>query len=162
MKAGTQLKPKSKTSSLNSFKSSYLGSIHKIWSRLSQSLVREGLSTNWSRIKSSAKKIFTGKWSPADERAHPQRKKTKKNENYNTKLNNKLNAHTDWDGEWFLVHVGHQRKIGARCTWDSRGRLERGTRGETTIRASSVYKIACCTRATTRWPVYRCWCQRWT
>ena len=39
VKAGTQLKPKSKTSSLNPFKSSYLGSIHKIiiWSRLPQS-----------------------------------------------------------------------------------------------------------------------------
>ena len=97
VKAGTQLKPKSKTSSLNSFKSSYLGSIHKIWSRLPQSLWKEGLSTNWSRIKSRAKKFFTGKWSPADETARPQRKKTKKNENSSTNLNNELNAHTDWD-----------------------------------------------------------------
>ena len=97
VKAGTQLKPKSKTSSLNSFKSSYLGSIHKIWSRLPQRLVREGLSTNWSRIKSRAKKFFTGKWSPADETARPQRKKTKKNENSSAKLNNELNTHTDWN-----------------------------------------------------------------
>ena len=97
VKAGTQLKPKSKTSSLNSFKSSYLGSIHKTWSRLPQSLVREGLSTNWSRIEPRAKKFFTGKWSPADETARPQRKKTKKNEKHSTKLNNELNAHTDWN-----------------------------------------------------------------
>ena len=97
VKAGTQLKPNVKTSSLDSFKSSYLGSIHKTWARLPQSLVREGLSSNWSRIKSRAKKFYTGKWSPADETARPQRKKTKKNENYSTKLNNELNAHTDWN-----------------------------------------------------------------
>ena len=59
--------------------------------------MREGLNTNWSRIKSRAKKFFTGKWSPADETARPQRKKTKKNENSSTKLNNELNTHTDWD-----------------------------------------------------------------
>ena len=56
---------------------------------------------NYSRLGAcmhTAKKFFTGKWSPADERARPQRKKTKKNEkNYSTKLNNELNAHTDWD-----------------------------------------------------------------
>ena len=95
--AGTQLKPKTKTSSLDSFKSSYLGSIHKIWSRLPQSLVREGLSSNWSKIKSRAKKFCIGKWSPAEKTTRPQRKKIKKNENYSSKLNNELNAHTDWD-----------------------------------------------------------------
>ena len=95
--AGTQLKPKTKTSSLDSFKSSYLGSIHKIWSRLPQSLVREGLSSNWSRIKSRAKKFCIGKWSPAEKTTRPQRKKIKKNENYSSKLNNELNAHTDWN-----------------------------------------------------------------
>ena len=95
--AGTQLKPKTKTSSLDSFKSSYLGSIHKIWSRLPQSLVREGLSSNWSKIKSRAKKFCIGKWSPAEKSTRPQRKKIKKNENYSSKLNNELNAHTDWD-----------------------------------------------------------------
>ena len=58
---------------------------------------RESLSKNWSRIKSRAKKFFTGKWSPADETARPQRKKTKKNENSTAKLNNELNTHTDWD-----------------------------------------------------------------
>ena len=97
MKAGIQLKPKSKISSLNSFKSSYLGFIHKIWSKLPQRLVREGLDTNWSRIKSRAKKFFIGKWSPADETARPQRKKTKKSENNSTKLNNEFHTHTDWD-----------------------------------------------------------------
>ena len=59
--------------------------------------MREGLNTNRSRIKSRAKKFFTGKWSPADETARPQRKKTKKSENYGTKLNNEPNTHTDWD-----------------------------------------------------------------
>ena len=95
--AGTQLKPKTKTSSLDSFKSSYLGSIHKIWSRLPQSLVREGLSSSWCKIKSRAKKFCIGKWSPAEKITRPQRKKVKKNENYSSKLNNELNAHTDWN-----------------------------------------------------------------
>ena len=44
-----------------------------------------------------AEKFYTGKWSSADGKARTQRKKTKKNENYSTKLNNELNAHTDWN-----------------------------------------------------------------
>ena len=69
----------------------------QITPKSSVSLVREGLSSKRSRFKSRAKKFFTGKWSPADKTARPERKKTKKNENYNNKLNNELNAHTDWD-----------------------------------------------------------------
>ena len=73
------------------------GSIHNIWSRLPQSLVREGLSTNWNRIRNKAKRFFTGKWSPTETAAQPDRKEIKKNETHNTKLNNELNAQTDWN-----------------------------------------------------------------
>ena len=56
--AGVQLKPKVKTSSLDSYKSSYLGYIHNIWSRLSQSLVREGLSHQWEQNQKQSKEGF--------------------------------------------------------------------------------------------------------
>ena len=90
--AGVQLKSNSKTNSLDSFKRSYLGSMHKIWAKLPQTLISEGLSSSWKKVKKRAKGFLTGKWSPKDEPNARLKKNT-----YRTKLNNELNTQTDWN-----------------------------------------------------------------
>ena len=96
--AGVQLKSKSKTNSLDSFKHSYLGSMHKIWAKLPQTLISEGLSSSWKKVKKRAKGFLTGKWSPQDEpNARLKKKANTKNNTCSTKLNNELNIQTDWN-----------------------------------------------------------------
>ena len=56
--AGTQLKSNTKTTSLEAYKQSYLGSIHKIWAKLPQSLVNEGEEKSWQSIRGRAKTVY--------------------------------------------------------------------------------------------------------
>ena len=96
--AGTQLKSKSKTNSLDSFKRSYLGSMHKIWAKLPHSLISEGQSSSWKKVKKRAKGFLTGNWSPQDEpNTRLKKKANTKNDTHSTKLNNELNTQTDWN-----------------------------------------------------------------
>ena len=41
--------------SLDSFKRSYLGSMHKIWAKLPQTLISEGQSSSWKKVKNFEK-----------------------------------------------------------------------------------------------------------
>ena len=47
--------------SLDAFKRSYLGSIHHIWAKLPQSLVREGENRGWSKVTKRCKLHLMGK-----------------------------------------------------------------------------------------------------
>ena len=47
--------------SLNIFKRSYQGSIHGIWAKLPQDLLRVGENHGWEKIKGACKRILTGK-----------------------------------------------------------------------------------------------------
>jgi hypothetical protein len=92
---GTQLKSKSKTGSLDSFKHIYM---HKIWAKLPQSLISEGQSSSWQKVKKRAKRFLTGKWTPQDRDNAPIKKKANKTKDtYNIKLIKELNTQTDWD-----------------------------------------------------------------
>ena len=52
---GLQLVSRCKVNSLDAFKRSYLGSIHHIWARLPQDLIRRGEAKGWLRIKKACK-----------------------------------------------------------------------------------------------------------
>ena len=52
---------RTKTDSLDIFKRSYLGSIHKIWSRLPLSLLMKGEKYGWRKITKKCKEFITGK-----------------------------------------------------------------------------------------------------
>jgi hypothetical protein len=56
---GPQLVDRSTVGSLLSFDRSYLGCIHKIWSRLPKSLTLKGLKVGWIKIKKDCKKFIT-------------------------------------------------------------------------------------------------------
>jgi hypothetical protein len=59
--AGLQIQSRSKVYSLDAFKRSYLGSIHHIWAKLPQSLVREGEKRGWSKVTKRCKLHLMGK-----------------------------------------------------------------------------------------------------
>ena len=103
IEAGTQLKSNTKASSLESYKQSYLGSIHEIWAKLPQSLVSEGKEKSWQSIRVRAKRFMVGKWSPklnTQNKMNKIKKVQHSSQVYSTKLNNELNAQTDWDQVW--------------------------------------------------------------
>ena len=54
-----QLVPRSRHNSLVGFDRSYLGSIHKIWKKLPQSLVKKGATVGWLKIKEGCKFKFS-------------------------------------------------------------------------------------------------------
>jgi len=96
--AGLQLKSKARTNSLDQYKRSYLGSIHKIWSKLPQTLISEGQVSGWCKIKKRAKQFLTGKWDPnLTQMSTKKIKNTNNNNTYNTVLNNELNKKDDWN-----------------------------------------------------------------
>ena len=93
VEAGTQMKSRTRTSSLDQFRRSYLGSIHNIWAKLPQSLIEEGKQKSWQAVKSRAKRYLTGKWEPrplAQERLKKEKKQTHK----------QLKHYTCWDAVW--------------------------------------------------------------
>ena len=55
---GIQLVSRSKVYSLDSFKRSYLGSIHSIWAKLPQSLIQLGNNGGWRRITKRCKRFL--------------------------------------------------------------------------------------------------------
>ena len=59
--AGLQIQSRSGVYSLDAFKRSYLGSIHHIWAKLPQSLVREGEKRGWSKVTKRSKLHLMGK-----------------------------------------------------------------------------------------------------
>ena len=59
---GLQLVSLHKTNSLDLFRDSYLGSFHKIWTKLPQSLIMTGQKHGWVKITRRAKGFLTGKW----------------------------------------------------------------------------------------------------
>ena len=97
--AGLQLKSKARTNSLDQYKRSYLGSIHKIWSKLPQTLISEGQVSGWCKIKKRAKQFLTCKWDPNLTQVSTKKMKNTNNNNnaYSTKLNNELNKKDDWN-----------------------------------------------------------------
>ena len=96
--AGLRLKSNSKANSLDQFRLSYLGPIHSIWSKLPQTLITEGQTIGWNKIKKRAKMFLTGKWSTSSTHAKAAPMKQKPNTHtYNTKLNNELNKQEDWN-----------------------------------------------------------------
>ena len=98
--AGIQLKTSNRINSLNLYKRSFLGSIHKIWAKIPAELRSEGESKLWRCVKSRTKKFFTGKWTPMPhDHDSSERKKIKSphdNVSCSMKLNNELNIQTDW------------------------------------------------------------------
>ena len=96
--AGLQLKSKARTHFLGQHKRSYLGSIHKIWSKLPQTLISEGQVSGWCKIKKRAKQFLTGKWDPNLTQVSTKKiKNTNNNNTYSTKPNNELNKKDDWN-----------------------------------------------------------------
>ena len=93
VEAGTQIKSRIKTLSLDQFRWSYLGSIHKLCAKLPQSLIGEGKQKSWQAVKSRAKLYLTGKWEPrplTQGRLKKEKKQThKRREHY-----------TCWDAVW--------------------------------------------------------------
>ena len=72
--------------------------MHKIWAKLPQSLISEGQSGSWQKVKKRAKRFLTGKWTPQDRTNAPLKNKANKtNDTYSTKLNKELNNQTNWD-----------------------------------------------------------------
>ena len=55
---------KTETNSLDIYKRSYLGSIHKIWSRLPVGLLTKGEKHGWQKITGKCKEFITGKVKP--------------------------------------------------------------------------------------------------
>ena len=93
-----RIKSNVKSPSLDVYRNSFLGSIHKIWCRLPDSLIIEGETKGWNRIKKRAKDFLTGKWQPSTTTEPRVEKASKKAQNsYSTGLNNELNAQTDWE-----------------------------------------------------------------
>ena len=91
VEAGTQMKSRTRTSSLDQFRRSYLGSIHNIWAKLPQSLIEEGKQKSWQAVKSRAKRYLTGKWEPPTQgRLKKEKKQTHK----------QLKHYTCWDAVW--------------------------------------------------------------
>ena len=58
---GTQLQSRSKVNSLDSFKRSYLGSIHNIWAKMPQEIIRDGREKGWIKITKRSKEFLMGK-----------------------------------------------------------------------------------------------------
>ena len=52
---GLQLISRCKVNSLDAFKRSYIGSIHQIWARLPQDLIRRGEAKGWMKIRKACK-----------------------------------------------------------------------------------------------------------
>jgi hypothetical protein len=61
-----QLADRTETNSLDIYIRSYLGSIHKIWSRLPLSLLVKGEKHGWQKITKKCKEFITGKVKPPD------------------------------------------------------------------------------------------------
>ena len=61
-----QLADRTETNSLDIYIRSYLGSIHKIWSRLPLSLLMKGEKYGWQKITKKCKEFITGKVKPPD------------------------------------------------------------------------------------------------
>ena len=57
--------------SLDSFKRSYLGSVHNIWVKIPQDLIRVGSRIGWVKITRRCKNFLTGK---VDKESHKKRK----------------------------------------------------------------------------------------
>ena len=70
--AGIQLACRAETTSLDAYKRGYLGSIHLIWRKLPQELVKQGMEHGWLKIKKSCSMHLTGKTTE-----HRTNKKTK-------------------------------------------------------------------------------------
>jgi len=70
--AGIQLACRAETTSLDAYKRGYLGSIHLIWRKLPQELVKQGMEHGWLKIKKSCSMHLTGKTTE-----HKTNKKTK-------------------------------------------------------------------------------------
>ena len=68
---GLQLVSRAKVCSLDSFKRSYLGSIHNIWAKIPQDLIRVGSDIGWAKITKRCKNFLTGK---VDKDSHKKRK----------------------------------------------------------------------------------------
>ena len=97
---GLQLKSKARTNSLDQYKRSYLGSIHKIWSKLPQTLISEGQVSGWCKIEKRTKQFLTGKWDPnlaqvSTKKILKLRIQTTTTHSYSTVLNNELNKKDD-------------------------------------------------------------------
>ena len=56
-----QLADRSKNGSLDIFRDSYLGSIHKIWAKLPVELIERGLEKGWRKITTQCKDCITGR-----------------------------------------------------------------------------------------------------
>jgi hypothetical protein len=58
---GLQIVSRCKINSLNSFKRSYLGSIHNIWAKLPQDKLRDGENKGWRKVTKACKNFLMGK-----------------------------------------------------------------------------------------------------
>ena len=74
--AGIQLACRAGATSLDAFKRGYLGSIHLIWRKLPQELVRQGMEHGWLKIKKSCSMHLTSK--VAKQETHKRAKIAKK------------------------------------------------------------------------------------
>ena len=68
---GLQLVSRAKALSLDSFKRSYLGSVHNIWAKIPQDFIRVGSNIGWTKISKRCKNFLTGK---VDKGSHKKRK----------------------------------------------------------------------------------------
>ena len=62
---------RTEVTSLDSFKRSYLGSVHNIWVKIPQDLIRVGSRIGWVKITRRCKNFLTGK---VDKESHKKRK----------------------------------------------------------------------------------------
>ena len=74
---GLQLVSRCEVCSLDGFKRGYIGSIHQIWSKIPQEIIRRGEELGWLRIKKACKSFLTGKMK---EEESVQNKKSKSTE----------------------------------------------------------------------------------
>ena len=88
-----QLKRAVNSSSLDAYKSSFLGQIKNIWSEIPHPLIDEGSKRGWCKVKKRVVNFFSGKWGPGKGRYN----KKIKPKPHNMGLNQELNKQTDWD-----------------------------------------------------------------